>query len=80
MTPTIAWTEEREAWTDASVGDLPSKDEGWLSTVVRRDTGGHANNPPSAEQTVKTQPKEVFLFHFSSFLTVYLLLKCRFVA
>ena len=57
MTPTIAWTEEREAWTDASVGDLPSKDEGWLSTVVRRDTGGHANNPPSTEQAVKTQPK-----------------------
>ena len=42
----------------------------------------HANNLPSTEQAVKTQPKqnEYFSFFFSSFLTVYLLFKCRFVA
>ena len=32
------------------------------------------------EQAAKTRPKHVFFFPFSSFLTVYLLLKCRFVA
>ena len=30
-------------------------------------------NLPSTEQAVKTKPKQVFFFHFSSFLTVYLL-------
>ena len=40
----------------------------------------HANNLPSTEQAVKTQTKQVFFFHFSSFLAVYLLFKCRFVA
>ena len=34
------------------------------------------------EQAVKTKPKQdkSFSFSFSSFLTVYLLFKCRFVA
>ena len=32
------------------------------------------------EQAVKTKPKQVFFFNFSSFLTVYLLFQCRFVA
>ena len=42
----------------------------------------HANNLPSIEQAVKnsTKTRSVFIFNFSSFLTVYLLLKCRFVA
>ena len=41
----------------------------------------HANNLPSTEQAVKTQPKEdKYFFLFSSFLTIYLLFKCRFVA
>ena len=37
------------------------------------------NNLPSTEQTTKTQPKQVFsvFFHCSSFLTVYLLFRCR---
>ena len=33
---------------------------------------------PNTKQAAKTQPKQVFFFHFSSFLTVYLLLKCHF--
>ena len=40
----------------------------------------HANNLPNTEQAVKTKPKQVFFFHFSSFLTIYLLFKCCFVA
>ena len=41
----------------------------------------HANNLPSPEQAAKTQPKQdVFFFHLSLFLTVFLLFKCRFVA
>ena len=40
----------------------------------------YANNLPSTEQAVKTKTKQVFFFHFSSFSTVYLLFKCRFVA
>ena len=40
-----------------------------------------ANSLPSTEQAVKTKPKQdVFFFHFSSFLTIYLLFKCHFVA
>ena len=37
---------------------------------------------PSTEEAVKTQPKQdkSFPLIFSSFLTVYLLFKCRFVA
>ena len=38
------------------------------------------NNLPSTEQAAITQPKQDFFFHFSSFLTVYLLFKCRSVA
>ena len=33
---------------------------------------------PNTKQAAKTKPKQVFFFHFSSFLTVYLLLKCHF--
>ena len=44
-------------------------------------TKRYLNTLPSTEQAVKTQPKQdIFFFHFSSFLTVYLLFKCRFVA
>ena len=44
-------------------------------------TKRHLNNLPSTEQAAKTQPKQdLFFFHFSSFLTVYMLFKCRFVA
>ena len=41
-----------------------------------------SHNLPSSEQATKTQPKQDYYFisHFSSFLTVYLLFKCRFVA
>ena len=35
---------------------------------------------PSTKQAVKSKPKHVFFFHFSLFLTIYLLFKCRFVA
>ena len=37
-------------------------------------------NLPNTEKAVKTKQKQVFCFHFSSFLAVYLLFKCRFVA
>ena len=42
----------------------------------------HANNLPSTEQATTAQPKKKKkkVSHFSSFLTVYLLFKCRFVA
>ena len=32
------------------------------------------------EQAVKTKLKQDFFFHFSLFLTIFLLFKCRFVA
>ena len=39
-----------------------------------------ANNLPCTKQAVKTKPKQVFFFHFSLFLTIYLLFKCSYVA
>ena len=36
----------------------------------------YANNLPSTEQAAKAQPKQVFFFHFLSFLTMYLLSLC----
>ena len=54
---------------------------GWVFTacsVLRRLL---AFNLPSTEQAAKTEHKQVFLFHCSSFFfTVYLLFKCRFVS
>ena len=38
----------------------------------------HANNLPSTEQVAKT--RAVFFFYFASFLAVYLLFECCFVA
>ena len=39
----------------------------------------HMHIESEKDNLVKTKPKQVFFFHFSSFLTVYLLFKCRFV-
>ena len=51
--------------------------------VVRRlQPKQDPNNLPSTEEAAKPQPKQDKSFfppHFSSFLTVYLLFKCRFV-
>ena len=43
-----------------------------------KEKDNRASNLPSTEQAVKTKPKQEM--SFSSFLTVYLLFKCRFVA
>ena len=47
-----------------------------------KEKDNRASNLPSTEQAAKTQPKQhkSFSFIFSSFSTVYLLFKCRFVA